>query len=210
MKLRTAFPTAAGGVAAAAAAVILCGAFVLPAALPHPAAAQTRLTNVVPESEAVTIHAKITAIDATKRKVTLTGRSGTPVTVTAGPAVRLEMLKVGDTVNAQYYRSVAFVVSQRGAEVPDDEIKRVAAQPVDAPGGVGVQVTQVTGLVVGIDLAAHSIDVVNPKGGEVFTVDVTNPARQAALPMLNLGDTITTVVSEAIAVSIQPAAKSLF
>ena len=42
--------------------------------------------------------------------VTLMGASGAKVTVTAGPLVRLELLKVGDTVNAKYYRSVAFVV----------------------------------------------------------------------------------------------------
>ncbi|HYG84749.1 MAG TPA: hypothetical protein VD978_00660 [Azospirillum sp.] len=207
MTFRAVFPTVS-----TAAAVILCGVFLVPAALPHSAAAQTKsnLSNVVPQDAAVTIHAKITGIDADKRKVMLTGRSGTPVTVTAGPAVRLDMLKVGDTVDAQYYRSVAFVVSQPGATVPDDEIKQAAARPVEAPGGIGMQVTQVSGLVVGIDLDAHSVDLVNPQGGAIHTVSVTDPARQAALPMLKVGDTITAVVSEALAVSVQPARKSLF
>jgi hypothetical protein len=205
MKLRAAFPTVT-----VTAAVILCGALLLPATLPNSAAAQTKLTNVVPESEAVTIHAKITAMDTGKRQVTLTGRSGTPVTLTAGPAVRLEMLKVGDTVNAQYYRSVAFVVSQPGATVPDDEIQQAVARPVEAPGGIGARVTQISGLVVGIDLSANSVDVVNPKGGQVYSVHVTDPERQAKLPMLKVGDTITAVVSEELAVSIQPAPKSLF
>jgi hypothetical protein len=149
-------------------------------------------------------------MDADKRQVTLVGPSRTPVTLTAGPAVRLEMLKVGDTVNAQYYRSVAFVVSQPGATVPDDEIKQATARPVEVPGGVGMRVTQITGLVVGIDLGAHSVDVVNPQGGQVYTVHVTDPDRQARLPMLKVGDTITAVVSEELAVSIQPAPKSLF
>jgi Cu/Ag efflux protein CusF len=195
MKLRSAFPTVT-----VTAAVILCGALLLPATLPNSAAAQTKLTNVVPESEAVTIHAKITAMDTGKRQVTLT----------VGPAVRLEMLKVGDTVNAQYYRSVAFVVSQPGATVPDDEIQQAVARPVEAPGGIGARVTQISGLVVGIDLSANRVDVVNPKGGQVYTVHVTNPERQAKLPMLKVGDTITAVVSEELAVSIQPAPKSLF
>src|SRR4051794_12658032 len=161
MKFRAAFP-----MIAATAAIILCGAFLLPAALPHPAAAQTKpsLANVVPDNTAVTIHAKITAIDPGKSQLTLTGRSGTPVTLTAGPDVRLDMLKVGDTVNAQYYRSVAFVISQPGAAVPENEIAQAVAQPVKAPGGVGIQVARVSGLVVGIDLNAHSIDVVNPTG----------------------------------------------
>ncbi|QCO16585.1 hypothetical protein D3869_14805 (plasmid) [Azospirillum brasilense] len=191
---------------------ILCGALLAPAIAPHPAAAQGRpvLTNVIPESAAVTLHAKITAIDAAKRKVTLAGRSGTPVTVMAGPAVRLEMLKVGDTVDAQFYRSVAFMVSQPGTPVPEDEVQQTVARSVEAPGGIGVQVIRLSGLVVGIDLGANSLDLVNPNGGEVYTVNVTDPARQAKLPSLKVGDTITAVVSEALAVSIEPARKSWF
>jgi hypothetical protein len=73
-----------------------------------------------------------------------------------------------------------------------------------------MRVTQITGLVVGIDLGAHSVDVVNPQGGQVYNVHVTDPDRQARLPMLKVGDKITAVVSEALAVSIQPAPKSLF
>jgi hypothetical protein len=207
MRPRAAFPTVT-----ATAALILCGALLLPAALPPSAAAQTKpsLGNVVPPNAAVTIHAKITAMDAAKRQVTLTGASGTPVTVTAGPAVRLDMLKVGDTVNAQYYRSVAFVVSQPGATVPDDEVEQAVERPAEAPGGVAMRVTRVSGLVIGIDLGAHSLDMVNPQGGQVFTFHVTDPDRQARLPMLKVGDTITAVVSETLAVSIQPAPKSLF
>ena len=207
MKRRATLPTVT-----ATAVGILCGTLLVPGTVPHPASAQDRpvLTNVIPESAAVTLHAKITAIDAAKRKVTLAGRSGTPVTVMAGPAVRLEMLKMGDTVDAQFYRSVAFMVSQPGAPVPEDEIQQTVARSVEAPGGIGVQVTRLSGLVVGIDLGANSIDLVNPNGGEVYTVNVTDPARQAKLPSLKVGDTITAVVSEALAVSIEPARKSWF
>ena len=63
---------------------------------------------------------------------------------------------------------------------------------------------------VGIDLPAHSIDTVDPSGGAVRTIVVTDPARIALLSELKLGDTITTVVSQAIAVSIQPASTSWF
>lgn len=207
MKLRAAFPTVS-----AAAAIIFCGTVLVPTALPHSAAAQTKpnLTNIVPDNAAVTIHAKITAIDPAKRQVTLTKPSGSRITVTAGPNVRLEMLKVGDTVDAQYYRSVAFVVSQPGSPAPEDEIQQAIARPAEAPGGIGMQVTKVSGLVVGLDLDAHSVDLVNPQGGEVHTVTVTEPARQAKLPLLKVGDTITAVINEALAVSIQPAKKGLF
>jgi hypothetical protein len=191
-------------------------AITLPLGLSRPAAAQSNptLTNIVPESESVTIHARITAIDPATRAVSLVGASGHQVTVTAGPAVRLEMLKVGDRVNAKYYRSVGFVVNppSGGSGVPtsDDAMTQMIAQPVQAPGGIGVRLTKISGTVVDIDMAAHSLDVVNPSGGGVYTLDVTDPARIAMLGSLKVGDTITAVISEAVAVSIEPASRSWF
>jgi hypothetical protein len=200
----------------AAASAIVGAVWLLPVALPPGAAAQSNpvIKNIIPESEAVTIHAKITAINPTDRWVTLAGASGHQVTVVAGPNVRLDMLKVGDRVNAQYYRSVGFVVNPpptgSGVPVSDDQMAQIIAQPAQAPGGVGVRLTKVQGTVVGIDLAAHSVDLVNPSGGGVYTVDVTDPARIAMLGSLKVGDTITAVISQAFAVSLEPAPKSWF
>lgn len=190
----------------------LGGACMLPLAAPSSAAAGDNPTyaNVIPHAVAVTLHAKITAINRDTRQVTLTGRSGTPVTLVAGPVVRLELLKVGDAVNATYYRSVAFAVSQPGTPVPEDEIRTALARPAEAPGGVAVTVSRVSGLVVGIDLAAHSLDLVDPNGGGVYTIEVVDPERQAQMTKLHVGDTITAVVSQTLAVSIDPAPKSLF
>jgi Cu/Ag efflux protein CusF len=198
------------------AATSLVAPLILPPAVPSAAAqGNPTISNVVPESAAVTIHAKITALNPKTRAVTLRGRDGSQVTVTAGPAVRLQMLKVGDTVNAKYYRSVGFVVvppsGGSGTPAPaDDELAQVIARPAQAPGGVAIRVTKVTGTVVGIDLASNSVEVVNPSGGGIYTVEVTDPARVAMLPNLKVGDTITAVISETLAVSIEPAKKSWF
>lgn len=191
------------------------------ATLATPAFAQTRpahpqvpLSNIVPESAAVTLQAKITAIDPASRNITLANKSGTQVTVTAGPAVRLELLKVGDVVNAKYYRSVAFVVTGptggSGTPVSHSGEAEMLAQNATGPGGIGISVTKISGLVVGIDLAAHSVDLVDPTGGGIHTVTVTNPARIAALSKLKVGDTVTAVVSQAVAVEVTPAPKSWF
>jgi hypothetical protein len=193
------------------AAMLACAFIIIPAALPHPAAAQQHpvMKNVIPESASMTIQAKITAINPNTREVTLQGRSGNTITVTAGPVVRLDMLKVGDTVDAQYYRSVAFEISgpKGGNEASQskNEISEVIEQSAEAPGGVGVRVIRVQGLVVGIDRAANSLDVVNPSGGGIYTIEVTNPERMAMLSQVKVGDTITAVVSQAVAVSIEPA-----
>lgn len=197
-------------------AAIAATAFVQPPGLTNQARAQANpvISNVVPASEAVTLQAKITAIDPNTRAVTLVGASGHQVTVTAGSAVRLDMLNVGDRVDARYFRSVGFMVAPprggTGTPVSDDEMTQMVAQPVQAPGGVAIRLTKVSGTVVGIDLASHSIDVVNPSGGGVYTIDVTEPSRIAMLDSLKVGDTITAVVSQALAVSIQPAQKSWF
>ena len=197
-------------------ASVVCAAAMLPISLPHPAVAQQNPTmkNIIPESASMTIHAKITAINASTREVTLQSRSGNTVTVVAGPVVRLDMLKVGDTVNAQYYRSVAFELStpKPGNETPqsNDQLMQITAQPAQAPGGVGVRLTKVQGLVVGIDRASNSLDLVNPSGGGIYTIEVTDPARVAMLSQVKVGDTISAVVSQALAVSIEPAKKSWF
>jgi hypothetical protein len=208
MKTRSLLTTTAIAIAAAVQ--------VLPLALPQAAIAQANpvISNIIPESEAVTLQAKITAIDPTNRWVTLAGASGHQVTIVAGPDVRLEMLKVGDRVNAKYYRSVGFVVNPptggSGVPVSEDSIAQIIARPAEAPGGVGVKLTKISGTVVGIDMAAHSVDLVNPSGGGVYTVDVTDPERIKMLGSLKVGDTVTAVVSQALAVSIEPASTSWF
>jgi hypothetical protein len=171
-------------------------------------ATSPQLSNVTPESAAVTFQAKIRSIDLATRRVTLVGASGQLALLTAGPNVRPEMLKSGDTVNAKYYRSVAFLLTQPGAPIPEDQITDLVAQNVQTPGGFGVRQIRISGLVVSVDMAAHSLDVVDPSGGGVYTINVTDPARQMVMSALKVGDTITAVVSQSLAVSIEPAPKS--
>ena len=204
----------AGACLMIAGAACLASAIAGPPAQAQTMAPGTTLKNVIPQAEEVTLQAKITAIDPSTRQVTLKGASGNTVSVTAGPLVRLEMLQVGQRVNAQYYRSVAFVVNPprggNGVPVSDAQFSQVVAQPVQAPGGVALRMTKISGTVVGVDLSSNSISLVNPSGGQVYTVDVTDPSRIAMLPSLHVGDTISAVVSETLAVSITPAPKGLF
>ena len=161
----------------------------------------------LPPSEAVTLQATITAINPQTREVTLQGATGSSVTLQVSDAVRLELLKVGDTVDAQYYRSVAFLIGATGQPVPESGMAVMAARNPEGPGGAGVRVTRLSAIVVGIDLPGHRVDIVEPKGGPVRTVTVTEPERIAMLPKLKVGDTVTAVIREALAVSITPAGK---
>ena len=56
-----------------------------------------------------------------------------------------------------------------------------------------------------VNLAANYIAGDWLRGRSANTVEVTNPERVAMLSQVKIGDTITAVVSEALAVSIEPA-----
>jgi hypothetical protein len=184
----------------AAAMMITVGASPL---VSPPAAAQNPvLSNVIPPSAQVTIQARITAIDPAARTVTLVGANGNEVTLSAGPGDKLEMLHGGDKVTAQYYHSVAFdvVPSKPGNQAPvsDQSLEQAVTRGGTAPGGTAVRVIKIQATVVGIDLSAQNLDVVNPSGGGVYTIHVTDPERVAKLSTLKVGDTITAAVSQAL------------
>src|SRR4051794_23929994 len=101
---------------------VVAAAAILP--LAPPAAAQglppqsSTITSPVPAPEVATIHAKITGVNPQTRSIRLATAHGQRITVMAGPMVDLSQLKVGDIVNAQYYRSVAFLISPPGTPAP--------------------------------------------------------------------------------------------
>lgn len=167
-------------------------------------------SGVIPASAEITLVAKIKSIDTATRQLVVAGRDGDAVTLEAGPAVRLQLLKKGDTITVKYYRSVAFAFSAPGAVVPPNAMAAVVARPVSAPGGVALRLTRISGLVVGVDLSSDSVELVSPSGGAVHTVVVTDPARIALLPQLQVGTTVTAVVSETLAISVEPAPKGMF
>ena len=187
-----------------AARVLLAAAAAMPAGAGLAQGLNPVVVNLVPEATAESLHARVRGIDRATRRVTLVAASGRTVTVTAGPAVRLDTLNAGDTVNAKYLRSVAFLVTAEGA-LPSPAMEAALARPARGPGGVALEVTRLRALVVGLDPAARMLDVVDPSGGGVLTVQVTDPQRAALLAELKVGDIVTAVVTESLAVVIEPA-----
>ena len=61
-----------------------------------------------------------------------------------------------------------------------------------------------TGTVVGIDMSAHQLQLVNPTGGRIITIDVKDAQRQKDMAMLNVGDRLTIVTTQALAIAIDP------
>jgi hypothetical protein len=174
-----------------------------------PAHAQTNANNLggVGMSQSVTVRAKIRAINQKTRDVTLVGPEGGVFTVHAGDEVKnLAQVKKGDTVVVHYTRSTVLVLSGPGEPTPPNTatVAGGTAAPGQLPAGeVGGRLV-LTGTVVGVDLDAHTLSLVNPKGGRVITVAVTDPQRQAQLSHVNVGDSLTVVYSAALAVAVEP------
>ncbi len=177
-------------------------------ATPIPAWAQASGMGGIGSSQTITVRAKVQAIDLATREVTMVGPEGNVFTVHAGDAVRnLDRVKVGDTVVATYYASIVLVLSAPGTQVPDNQVNAAVARAAKGQmpaGALGTKMV-VTGTVVSVDLAKHTISLVNPSGGKVQTFSVTDPRRQAALKRVKVGDSLTAVGTEAFAIALEPA-----
>ena len=161
------------------------------------------------ETILVTVTAKVQAIDLAKREVTLKGPAGNEVTFTVDQRVkRLDEVKVGDDVTADYYVSVAGEL-----RAPTEDEKKNPVSIIEAgarapkgtePAAGALRVIKIVTTVEGLDLPTQSVTL---KGqgpmGHTATVRAKNVDN---LKKLRLGDTIIVTYTEALAVSLQKVA----
>lgn len=162
---------------------------------------------VVPSREKtvlLSITATVEAIDHAAREITLKGPLGNTVTFTASPEIkRLNEVKVGDLVRADYYMSIA---AELRAPTPEEE--KVPFALVDAagkaPAGVspaagGLRRFKVVTTVEGVDLPTETITIKGPRG-KYATLHVPGSPN---LSKLKLGEKIIVTYTEALAVSLE-------
>jgi hypothetical protein len=196
------------------ASISTAGLLLVAAPLAHPplvtpAFAQASGMVGIGESDTIVLTATVKAIDLPSRMVTLVGPRGNTVVLKVGEEVRnLPQVKPGNKVLVRYHGSVTYVLSPRGAKLPDDSLAGggIRAAPGQTPAGAVAAKLVVTETVIGVDQAAHTLQVVNPSGGMVRTVPVTTPEGQQNMKLIKVGDTITAIVSEAVAVAVEPRA----
>ncbi len=160
------------------------------------------------QSDTISLRATVKSVDLKKHTIVLVGDSGETKKLKLGPDVQnLAQVKPGDVVVAQYYESVAYVVAAAGTKTPEDMLALAAAQsePGEKPAGGVASKVVVTGLVVGVNPMTSTLSLVNPEGGEVHTFVVMDPDYQEMLPDVKVGDTLTAVISDAMAVAVEPA-----
>jgi hypothetical protein len=170
-----------------------------------PAAAATPLARK--DSILVTTTAKVEAIDQAKREVTLKDDLGNTQTFIVGPAVkRLNQVKVGDLVTADYYVSIAAELREPTAaerEKPLQILEGAGRAPTtsDPAVGGGRQIKAVC-TVEGLDRQTETVKIKGPLG-RYLTVRVVDPSR---LEKVRIGDTVVATYTEALAVSLEKAA----
>jgi hypothetical protein len=178
----------------------ICAALLLTAACEAPTSSST----FAERSETVTLTGTVEMVDVANRLFRV--RDGrTAVTFKAGPQVKnLAQLSVGDTIELDYFESVA--VGMASPDDPGNAIGEVlvGSNPVgDLPGGGAVG--SVTGVVEFVSYdAGTNLATLKLQDGTTEVVAVQPEMRQFAQAR-QPGDRIIIAIDRAVAVSVQPA-----
>ena len=187
---------------------IVCGALLLTSlcaalsAEEQPAAASAGLARK--EAVLVTVTASVESINPTNREVTLKGPLGNSVTFTVDQRVkRLNEIKVGDLVRADYFVSVA---AELRKPTPEEEKTPLVvidaagkAPPGTSPAAGGLRRFKVVTTIEGLDRPTETITVKGPRGN-TLTARVADPTR---LTQMRIGENIIITYTEALAVSLE-------
>lgn len=164
----------------------------------------------VGQSQTSSMQATVKAVDAAARTATLVGPDGGELNVKLSKEVRnLDQVKPGDKVVVRYYDSAVYVLAPAGQKAPEDmsAVAAARAKPGALPGAAVAQKIIVSGVVVGVDPSAHAISLVDPSGGKVRTLNVQDEEARKMLGMVNVGDTVTAYLSDAVAIAVEPVRK---
>ena len=177
----------------------------LPATAQSTAVVAGKAPGVVGAARTVELTAKITAVDAKTREVTLKGPKGNELTVVAGPEVKnFNQLKVGDSVDVQFLQSVVLELKKGGGKpvARTEKAGAVTAKPGATPGAMAGRQMTIVGDVVNVDTSTKTVTVRGPK--RTVDLDVQDPEQ---LKLIAKGDQIEATYTEAAAISVTAATK---
>jgi Cu/Ag efflux protein CusF len=176
----------------------------VPASAALAAQAKPTVPSTVSQANTVTETFTIDAIDYKGRLVTLRGDDGVSETIYCGPEVqRFDALKAGDKVTFRYQESVVYEITKPGAPAAAAEAGGVTRTPGASPGGTISQKQVAVVTINEIDLKAPSVTVTT-KDGRKMGFKIQDPANMAGV---KVGDQVQITYSQALAVSVEPAAK---
>jgi hypothetical protein len=151
--------------------------------------------------------ARITAVDANARTVSLAFTNGATATRQVSPSVaNFAQTKVGDMVSLAFEDRLTFVLSGPNTRTPGDRDTSVTVATGGGGSVAGASAGQAVAnwWVTGVNPSAGTISLINPGGGEVRTYNVTTPEGRAQLPRVKPGDSVTAVNSSVAVIAITP------
>jgi len=155
---------------------------------------------------ALEISAEVMAIDRSARVLTLKGPRGNVQDVAVEPAVKnFDNIRAGDFVMVRFMQSLALDLQK--TKTGDKSISAgegmATAKPGERPAVVGAREISAIAKVTAVNKKAKTISLKGPRGNTV-TLDVQNPDH---FKVVKVGDEVRVTYTEAVAVSVEPAAK---
>lgn len=152
--------------------------------------------------ETVKATAKVTAIDAAKRLVTLE-MDGKSKTITCGPEVKnFDQIKVGDLLKVTFVEALAVYLQKAGAPAGGEEVKTVTLAPKGAKPGVLVTDTVILKAKIdAVDAKKGAVTITTPEGKTKTMKVAKNNIK--VLKGLKKGDDIVVRYTEALAVVVE-------
>jgi hypothetical protein len=147
--------------------------------------------------------ATIIKIDQDAREVEVKGPRGNELTLQAGPEIRnFDKLEVGDEIVAEYERSVSLTLdkSKHGVVGTTESDLSSRAKPGEKPAAAAGGHLEVVAEVVELDKTAQSVVVRGPE--QTLEFEIEDPEQ---FKLIELGDMVTLVVAEAIAIEVREA-----
>ena len=163
------------------------------------ALAQPSVTLITEPVEAVVT---VTKVDRKGRTVTIRGPAGNLHTLAVPKeAKNLDQVKPGDRFRMTYAEAAAVAVTKGGkAEAGLEQMVSLAPKGAK-PGGYKVRTFNVSGTVEAIDYKRRQVSVRGPKGN-IVSLPVSGEVKN--LESVSVGDLITMIYSEALAMEMVP------
>lgn len=190
----------AQGAASQAVSSAVPGAAATVAPTTPPGSAENERPGAV-EGELVVIEAKVKAVDAKHRVVTLKFADGSTNEIKCGPEVRnFPQIRVGDDVRLEFLETVELFVTPPQGKPKADAVDVVERAPAGGkPGIVEVDTVEVSANVESIDYASRVVKLRGPEG-KLFTLKAGPEIER--LDEVKKGDTVVARLTEAVSVRV--------
>jgi hypothetical protein len=155
-------------------------------------------TKTIP-GDMVTVTAKVEAVEAQSRVLTLKKADGTFTSIVV-PAEyeRFSGIKVGDTVTARYYDNIVFRKLNPGEKAVDEASAALTRPAGTKPSGTGATQRTITTTITAIDEKIPSITLTGPNGW-VYSSKVQD---KPLLKTVKVGDKVNVTWTEAVSITV--------